>query len=52
MFNDQHNSIHTDMEHDNSVDGKKEKIIAFYVNQKYKCDFVATLYEGDPKLKM
>ncbi|ETW37383.1 hypothetical protein PFTANZ_01909 [Plasmodium falciparum Tanzania (2000708)] len=52
MFNDQHNSIHTDMEHDNSVDGKKEKIIAFYVNQKYKCDFVATLYEGDPKLKI
>ncbi|SOV75189.1 conserved Plasmodium protein, unknown function [Plasmodium sp. gorilla clade G3] len=52
MFNDQHNSIHTDIEHDNSVDGKKEKIIAFYVNQKYKCDFVANLYEGDPKLKI
>ncbi|GAB64866.1 RNA-binding protein [Plasmodium cynomolgi strain B] len=43
----------------NSLDGVElndyneiQKTVSFYVNQKYKCDFISNFYDGNPELKM
>ncbi|KEG01610.1 RNA-binding protein, putative [Plasmodium vinckei vinckei] len=35
-----------------NVQESNENIISFYVNQKYKCDFNVSLFEGNPKLSI
>ncbi|KAI4840781.1 RNA-binding protein [Plasmodium brasilianum] len=44
---DAHNSDGSNIEK-----GKNEMTIAFYVNQKYKCNFSAKFYEGNRELKI
>ncbi|GAW79378.1 hypothetical protein, conserved [Plasmodium gonderi] len=29
-----------------------QKTVSFYVNQKYKCDFISNFYDGNPELKI
>ncbi|KJP87847.1 hypothetical protein AK88_02451 [Plasmodium fragile] len=43
----------------NSLDGIElndyneiQKTVSFYVNQKYKCDFISNFYDGNPELKI
>ncbi|SCO70922.1 RNA-binding protein, putative [Plasmodium vivax] len=43
----------------NSLDGVElndyneiQKTVSFYVNQKYKCDFISNFYDGNPELKI
>ncbi|CDU17092.1 RNA-binding protein, putative [Plasmodium yoelii] len=41
------NNIPFNSEH---VQDSDQKVISFYINQKYKCDFNVTLFKGNPKL--
>ncbi|CRG94436.1 conserved Plasmodium protein, unknown function [Plasmodium gallinaceum] len=46
--NEDNNNSNNNIDNDNA----KEKTIAFYVNQKYKCDFSAKFYKGNPSIKI
>ncbi|EUD65271.1 hypothetical protein C922_04400 [Plasmodium inui San Antonio 1] len=56
--NGNHAEEHTDSDF-NSLDGVElndyndiQKTVSFYVNQKYKCDFISNFYDGNPELKI
>ncbi|CRG98636.1 conserved Plasmodium protein, unknown function [Plasmodium relictum] len=48
-FSNEDNNSNNNIDNDNNA---KEKTIAFYVNQKYKCDFSAKFYKGNPSIKI
>ncbi|CAD2088305.1 RNA-binding protein, putative [Plasmodium vinckei lentum] len=50
QIDDTQNQILFNCEDLDNAQESDENIISFYVNQKYKCDFNVSLFEGNPKL--